>query len=144
MCAELSRSEQGFSVVDVLVAMVILTMTLAMATELVETVLWSDQGARACIAASDVALQKAEEFRRMGGKWWDEVGEKGKRGEVIRGKIHLEWTAKRGEVKEPGTSGLGLLTIDVKERSPMTSPGDEAVGRRPPRSQTFSTLLRRG
>lgn len=54
----------GFSLLEVLVAMFVLTMGITFATELMKGAITNDHFARGRLVANQIALEKAEEFRR--------------------------------------------------------------------------------
>ena len=56
---------RGFTIIEVLVAMFILTTGLTIATDLIQEAMLNDQFARGRLAASQIALEKAEQFRRL-------------------------------------------------------------------------------
>jgi Tfp pilus assembly protein PilV len=99
--------ESGLSVVEVLVAVVILAFVLAWNAQMTENVLLSDQRARLTILASEVALARAEQFRREG---YDPATGAPSEGDFIRHGAKFTWSAR---IDTPDDSDLAVLEISV-------------------------------
>jgi len=124
--------ESGLSVVEVLVAVVILAFVLAWNAQMTQNVLLTDQRAQLALASSRLAVSTAEQFRRAGfdarsrTAWRDVVSDHGAR---------MTWTAEI-EAPEGGASenaALAVLDIGVNwEKGTISST-----------PQKYRTLLRR-
>ncbi len=60
-----SVARRGFTIIEVVVAMFVLTTGLTIATDLVQQAMVNDQFARGRLVASQIALEKSEQFRRL-------------------------------------------------------------------------------
>jgi hypothetical protein len=119
--------ETGLSVVEVLVAIVILSFVMAWNAQMAENVLRTDERARLTMASSSLALAKAEEFRRTGYPLQaDETYEE----DVIRDGVKYTWTAR---IEPAEDSNLATLAISVNWKK-----GNRTGSRR-----TFYTHLRK-
>jgi hypothetical protein len=99
--------ESGLTVVEVLVAVVILSFVLAWNARMMETVLLSNQRAQLTMLSSGIALAKAEQFRREG---YDRGADRTYEGDVIREGAKISWTAR---IETPDDSDLAVLEISV-------------------------------
>jgi len=100
--------ESGLTVVEVLVAIVILAFVVAWNAEMMENVLYSNQRAQLTMISSEVALAKAEQFRREG---YDSGAERQRyEGDVIREGAKFSWSAM---IDSPDDSDLAVLVISV-------------------------------
>jgi Tfp pilus assembly protein PilV len=122
-----SGKRSGLSVVEVLLAVVILSWVLAWNAQMVENTMLSDQFARWSRAAGEIAMARAEQLRRAG---YDQLA----------GKVYEDTEARDGtrfrcqaSVQDSGTPGLADLEIVVQWKK----------GTRIQGSQTFHTLLRK-
>lgn len=118
--------ESGFSVVEVLVAVVILAVVLAWNAQMTESVLLSDQRAQLTMVSLGTALTKAEELRRAG---YEARSGTAYRGDMVSHGAKITWTAK---IDTPEDANLAVVEIAV----------DWKKGTRSGKPRTYRTLMR--
>lgn len=123
----LPRKNRGLSVVEVLVAVVILAWALAMNAKMAETTLLADQHARWSMAAGQIAAAKVEQLRRAG---YDQLARAAIEDTEVRDGARFRWQAR---VRDTETPRLAEMEIVVQWEK----------GTRIRGSQTFHTLLRK-
>jgi Tfp pilus assembly protein PilV len=121
------EKRSGLSVLEVLVAIVILAWVLAWNARMAETTITSDQYARWSRAAGEIAMTKAEQLRRAG---YDQLAEKVYEDTESRDGTRFRCRASVHDVATPGVADLEIVVEWQK-------------GTRIRGSQSFHTLLRK-